>query len=206
MCAWQEACTCYDKHTSIHAASHSMDTGARVRTSHVFQMWANWLQSSSSSRAGFVCSAPACSLCEGQGAALHSWNVFRFVWPKSLWESFKERSHTRTCWGMSITGCAHLHSWFRGFNVNPVNTEGYNLHPNSTHESKPFEGKLQLNPIMMTFFSSSQHVLALCRVSFTGGAETNLLSAYGKNSERTISSFVLHSCGVRKNDLPENAH
>lgn len=72
----QEACTCYDKHTFIHAASHSIHTGARVHTSHVLQMWANWLQSSGS-RAGFVCSVPACSLREGQGATLHSWNVFR---------------------------------------------------------------------------------------------------------------------------------
>lgn len=71
---------------SIWAVSHSMHTRARVRTSHALQIWANWLRSSSSSRAGFGGSVPACSLCEGQGASLHSWNVFRLCLDQKGWE------------------------------------------------------------------------------------------------------------------------
>lgn len=83
----------YDKHTFIHTASHSIHTGARVHTSHAFQMWANWLQSSGS-RAGFVCLVPACSLCEGQGTTLHSWNVFRLCLAQKACEIHLKSAYT----------------------------------------------------------------------------------------------------------------
>lgn len=61
-------------HIIIWAASHSMHTRAHVSTSHAFQIWASWLWSSI--RAGLSSSVPACSLCEEQGASMHSRNVF----------------------------------------------------------------------------------------------------------------------------------
>lgn len=70
-----------------------MHTRARVRSSHALQIWANWLRSSSSSRAGFGGSVPACSLCEGQGTSLHSWNVFRLCLDQKGCETGDKGAH-----------------------------------------------------------------------------------------------------------------